>query len=98
MAKKIDILNKQFTERGLKDYKALTKTLVRLYNEKTTFPMKQMVLGFGRIQLDSKESCAEWIKCMLFLVGGQLAKTTQEEVLDNGEKKITELLEYVEVQ
>jgi hypothetical protein len=98
MVTKLEMLEKHLTEKGSKDYVQFTKTLVKLYNNDTKYPFSGMVLGFGTVYLEEREACEQWIKCMVFLVGGQLAKSTDEEVMTDGTKIVTTKLEYVEME
>jgi len=77
---KEQIVNLQLSEKGKKDYLELTKTLVRIFNkeEKVFTPCDPMILGFGKLQIDSDEELLAFIKLMGFLIGTNIAinKTT----------------------
>jgi len=88
MANKQEVVKNQFTEKGLEDYTQLVKTLIGIYNgtEKMNLPGKAMVLGFGTLNLDSKEDCLSCIKFMSFLLGKEIASEKTITVMSDGTK------------
>jgi hypothetical protein len=50
-----------FTEKGLKAINTRVKTFCRLFNE-NNFPFNNMMLGFGQVDIKSKEECLSRIK------------------------------------
>jgi len=59
---------KFYTEKGLEALRTRIRTLIRLYNE-DDFPLKAHILGFGLLQIQTKEECLSRIKELSDLIG-----------------------------
>ena len=100
MATKQEAVLNQLTERGLKDYKELLKTLIRIYNEEETkwvYGDNTMVLGFGSLNLMDKADCFSAIKFMAFLLGINIEEENHITFITDGSKIETKRLEIIEV-
>ena len=100
MATKQEAVLNQLSERGLKDYKELLKTLIRIYNEEETkwvYGDNTMVLGFGSLNLMDKADCFSAIKFLSFLIGVNIGEETKTTIMMDGTKIETKRLEIIEV-
>ena len=89
MKTKIEERNEKFyTKEGLKAMQTRLKNWMDLYNN-YDFPVKEMMLGFGKFTINSKEECLNRIKELSELIGYPL-KMKKELIVDSKERKIKE--------
>lgn len=76
----------QFGPRKFDSLKVRLRTLIRLFNE-NKFPFSQVMLGFGRLNIDDREECFGRIKELSDITGRQI-KLTKIENPEGVEYKI----------
>lgn len=89
--KKIDMLKLQFTEKGLEDMRTRFKTLIRLFNEEK-FNLNAYILGFGEINIESKEELLGRIKELSEILGENFKIEKTLIKLEDGTTKQKEVI------
>lgn len=77
-----------YQEKGFNALETRLKTLIRLFNE-NNFPFSNVMLGFGKLKIDSLEECYCRILELSDLLGAQIKETRK---IENGKMEVS--LEY----
>lgn len=92
-----EMREKFFTEEGVKALDTKIKTMVSLFN-KNIFPLNVIILGFSKLEIESREECLHRVKELCQILGAQCELETVDDgtteterlkmIISNGSKEI----------
>lgn len=82
-----------YTEDGLNAIENRAINLCKIYNQ-GKFPFNEIMLGFGKLKIQSKEECLSRIKEICDLIGGQFRVETEEQKDSEGKITKKEVLKW----